>query len=160
LIRRIVAGSGQSLSAPAPFDGSRTLGEALLAPTRLYVNSCLAAIRETKAVKALAHITGGGFVENIPRVIPRGLCAVVDLDRVPVPPVFKWLAATGEVGEQEMLRTFNCGIGMVAVVDANKAAVASEVFQAHGESVVRLGEVIKARGEARIDFRGRLDLTR
>jgi phosphoribosylformylglycinamidine cyclo-ligase len=160
LIRRIIAASGQSLAASAPFDGSRTLGEALLAPTRLYVNSCLAAIRETKAVKALAHITGGGFVENIPRVIPRGLCAVVDLDRVPVPPVFKWLAATGEVGEQEMLRTFNCGIGMIAVVDANKAAVASEVFQAHGESVVRLGKVIKARGEARIDFRGRLDLTR
>jgi phosphoribosylformylglycinamidine cyclo-ligase len=160
LIRSIVTASRQSLASPALFDGSRTLGEALLTPTRLYVNSCLAAIRETKAVKALAHITGGGFVDNIPRVIPRGLCALVDLDRVPVPPVFKWLAATGEVGEQEMLRTFNCGIGMIAVVDANKAAVASEAFQAHGESVVRLGEVTKARGEARVDFRGRLDLTR
>src|ERR1700689_1118780 len=158
LIRRIVAGSRQSLAAPAPFDGSRTLGEALLAPTRLYVNSCLAVIRETKAVKALAHITGGGFVDNIPRVIPRGLCALLELDHVPVPPVFKWLAADGEVGEQEMLRTFNCGIGMIAVVNANKAAAVSEVFQAHGESVVRLGEVIKAAGEARVDFRGRLDL--
>ena len=162
LIRRIVAGSGQSLAAaaPAPFDGSRTLGEALLAPTRLYVNSCLAAIRETKAVKALAHITGGGFVDNIPRVIPRGLCALLDLDHVPVPPVFKWLAAAGDVGEQEMLRTFNCGIGMIAVVTANKAAAVSEVFQAHGECVVRLGEVIKAAGEARVDFRGHLDLGR
>ena len=158
LIRRIVAESGQSLAALAPFDGSRTLGEALLTPTRLYVNSCLAAIRETKAVKALAHITGGGFVDNIPRVIPRGLCALLELDHVPVPPVFKWLAADGEVGEQEMLRTFNCGIGMIAVVNANKAAAVSEVFQAHGESVVRLGEVIKAAGEARVDFRGRLDL--
>jgi phosphoribosylformylglycinamidine cyclo-ligase len=160
LIRRIVAGSGESLAAPAPFDGSRTLGEALLAPTRLYVNSCLAAIRETKAVKALAHITGGGFVDNIPRVIPRGLCALLDLDHVPVPPVFKWLAAAGEVSEQEMLRTFNCGIGMIAVVGANKAAAVSEVFQAHGESVVRLGEVTEAREEARVDFRGRLDLGR
>jgi phosphoribosylformylglycinamidine cyclo-ligase len=160
LIRRIVAASGQSLAEPAPFDGSRTLGQALLAPTRLYVNSCLAAIRETKAVKALAHITGGGFIDNIPRVIPRGLCALVDLDQVPVPPVFKWLAAAGEVGEREMLRTFNCGIGMIAVVEASKAAAASEVFQAHGESVVRLGEVTSARGEARVDFRGRLDLAR
>jgi phosphoribosylformylglycinamidine cyclo-ligase len=158
LIRRIVAASRQSLAAPAPFDGSRTLGEALLTPTRLYVNSCLDTIRETQAVKALAHITGGGFVDNIPRVIPHGLCAVVDLDRVPVPPVFKWLAATGAVGEPEMLRTFNCGIGMIAVVDATKAAAASEAFQAHGESIVRLGEITEARGEARVDFRGRLDL--
>ena len=160
LVRRIVATSGASLAAPAPFDGSRTLGEALLTPTRLYVNSCLAAIRETKAVKALAHITGGGFVDNIPRVIPRGFCALVDLDRVPVPPVFKWLAATGEVGEQEMLRTFNCGIGMVAIVGAGDAAAASAAFKARGESVVQLGEVIIARGEVRVDFRGRLDLGR
>jgi phosphoribosylformylglycinamidine cyclo-ligase len=93
-------------------------------------------------------------------VIPRGLSALVDLDRVPVPPVFKWLAATSAVGEHEMLRTFNCGIGMIAVVDAKKAAAASEAFQAHGESVVRLGEVARAHGEARIDFRGRLDLAR
>ncbi|HEY1746873.1 MAG TPA: phosphoribosylformylglycinamidine cyclo-ligase [Xanthobacteraceae bacterium] len=158
LVRRIVAASGRALAAPAPFDAGRTLGEALLTPTRLYVNSCLAAIRETEAVKALAHITGGGFVDNIPRVIPRGLSASLDLDRVPVPPVFKWLAATGDVGEQEMLRTFNCGIGMVAVVDANDAGAASEIFKAHGESVVRLGEVTDAHGESRVDFRGRLDL--
>jgi phosphoribosylformylglycinamidine cyclo-ligase len=160
LVRRIVAASGHILAAPAPFDGSRTLGEALLTPTRLYVNSCLAAIRETKAVKALAHITGGGFIDNIPRVIPRELCAVLDLDHVPVPPVFKWLAAAGEIDQQEMLRTFNCGIGMIAVVDANEAAAASAAFQAHGETVVRLGEIAAARGEQRVDFRGRLDLAR
>jgi phosphoribosylformylglycinamidine cyclo-ligase len=160
LVRRIVAASGHSLAAPVPFDGAQTLGEALLTPTRLYVNSCLAAIRETKAVKALAHITGGGFVDNVPRVIPRGLCAVLDLNCVPVPPVFKWLAATGDIGEQEMLRTFNCGIGMIAVVDASKAVAASEAFKAHGESVVRLGDLTAARGEARVDFRGRLDLAR
>ena len=160
LVRRIVAASGHSLATAAPFDGSRTLGEALLTPTRLYVNSCLAAIRETNAVKALAHITGGGFVDNIPRVIPRGLCALLDLGRVPVPPVFKWLAATGDVGEAEMLRTFNCGIGMIAVVDAGEAGTVSEVFEAHGEGVVRLGEVTAAGGEVRVDFRGRLDLAR
>lgn len=160
LVRHIVASSGHSLTAPAPFDGSRTLGEALLTPTRLYVRSCLAAIRETKAVKALAHVTGGGFIDNIPRVIPPGLCALLDLDRVPFLPVFKWLATAGEIGQEEMLRTFNCGVGMIAVVDANEEAAAREVFSAHGESVVRLGEVIAARGEARVEFRGRLDLTR
>jgi phosphoribosylformylglycinamidine cyclo-ligase len=159
LVRRIVAAAAHSLAAPAPFDGSRSLGEALLTPTRLYVRSCLAAIRETKAVKALAHITGGGFIDNIPRVIPHGLCALLDLDRVPVLPVFKWLAAAGEVDQQEMLRTFNCGIGMIAVIDAKEAAVACATFKAQGESVVRLGEVIAAPGEAHVDFRGRLDLT-
>ena len=160
LIRRAVAASGHSLTALAPFDRSRTLGEALLTPTRLYVRSCLAAIRKTKAVKALAHITGGGFIDNIPRVIPHGLCAFLDLDRVPVPPVFKWLAAAGDIDQHEMLRTFNCGIGMIVVADANEEAGVCEAFRAHGEGVVRLGEVLAAPGEARVDFRGRLDLTR
>ena len=91
LVRRIVAASGLRWDAPAPFEPTRSLGEALLTPTRLYVRSCLAAIRKTKAIKALAHITGGGFVENIPRVLPKGLSVALDLDRVPVSPVFKWL---------------------------------------------------------------------
>ena len=93
LVRRVVADAGLAWDAPAPFEPSRTLGEALLTPTRLYVQSCLAAIRGTKAVKALAHITGGGFVDNIPRVLPTGFSVTLDLDRVPVLPVFKWLAA-------------------------------------------------------------------
>jgi len=135
------------------------LGEALLTPTRLYVRSCLAAIRGTKAVKALAHITGGGFVDNIPRVLPRGLAVALDLDRVPVLPVFKWLAASGDVSQHEMLRTFNCGIGMVAVLDADAAAAACEQFTANGETVVRLGEIVTADGDSRIDLRGRLDLS-
>ena len=159
LVRRIVAASGLAWDAPAPFEPSRSLGEALLTPTRLYVRSCLPAIRGTKAVKALAHITGGGFIENIPRVLPRGLSAALDLDCVPVHPVFKWLAASGEVGEEEMLRTFNCGIGMVAVLDANAAAAAREQFTANGETVVRLGEIVAADSDARVDFRGRLDLS-
>ena len=159
LVRRIVAASGLSWDAPAPFEPARSLGEALLTPTRLYVRSCLAAIRETKAVKALAHITGGGFIENIPRVLPKGLFVSLDLDRVPVSPVFKWLAAAGEIGEREMLRTFNCGIGMIAVLDADAAAAASERFAANGETVVRLGEVVAGDGDARVDFRGRLDLS-
>jgi phosphoribosylformylglycinamidine cyclo-ligase len=145
-------------SSPAPFDPSRTLGEALLTPTRLYVRSCLAAIRQTKAVKALAHITGGGFVDNIPRVLPEGLGVSLDLDRVPVLPVFKWLAASGKISEAEMLRTFNCGIGMVAVLERNAAKAASECFSAQGETVVQLGEVVAAKDGARVGFRGHLDL--
>ena len=126
LVRRIVAGTGLSWDAPAPFDPARSLGEALLTPTRLYVRSCLAAIRDTKAVKALAHITGGGFVDNIPRVSAEGAFRGRGLDQVPVLPVFKWLAAKGDVSEQEMLRTFNCGVGMIAVLDPGAAAAASE----------------------------------
>ena len=122
------------------------------------MQSCLAAIRGTKAVKALAHITGGGFIDNIPRVLPQGFSVVLDLDRVPVLPVFKWLAAAGNIGEQEMLRTFNCGIGMIAVLDADLADAASAHFAANGETVVRLGEVVKDSGEPQVHFRGRLDL--
>jgi phosphoribosylformylglycinamidine cyclo-ligase len=159
LVRRIVAAAGLPWDAPAPFEPSRQLGEALLTPTRLYVQSCLAAIRATGAVKALAHITGGGFVDNIPRVLPQGLAVALDLDRVPVHPVFKWLAAAGGVSEREMLRTFNCGIGMIAVLDAEAAEQACEAFAANGETVVRLGEVIAAAGEPAAAFRGRLDLS-
>jgi phosphoribosylformylglycinamidine cyclo-ligase len=159
LVRRIVAAAGLPWDAPAPFEPSRQLGEALLTPTRLYVQSCLAAIRATGAVKALAHITGGGFVDNIPRVLPQGLAVALDLDRVPVHPVFKWLAAAGGVSEREMLRTFNCGIGMIAVLDAEAAEQACEAFAANGETVVRLGEVIADAGEPPAAFRGRLDLS-
>ncbi len=159
LVRSIAAGSGLTWENPAPFEPSRSLGEALLTPTRLYVRSCLAAIRETQAVKALAHITGGGFVDNIPRVLPPGLSVSVDLDNVPVLPVFKWLATVGNISEHEMLRTFNCGIGMVAVLDPSAADAASERFKANGETVVRLGEVIASSGDARVDFRRRLDLS-
>src|ERR1700733_642627 len=159
LVRRIAATAGLTWTDAAPFDRSRTLGEALLTPTRLYVRSCLAAIRDTKAVKALAHITGGGFVDNIPRVLPQGLAVSLDLDRVPVLPVFKWLAAAGDIGAAEMLRAFNCGIGMVGVLDASTAKAASDCFAANGETVVPLGEIISADGGARVTFRGHLDLS-
>jgi phosphoribosylformylglycinamidine cyclo-ligase len=156
LVRTIVRDAGSHWDRSAPFAAGQNLGDALLTPTRLYVRSCLAAIRESKAVKALAHITGGGFVENIPRVLPPGLGIRVQLERVPVLPVFKWLAATGEIAEHEMLRTFNCGIGMVAVLDKSKADGAVESFAKHGETVVRLGEVVAADGA--ISFSGHLDL--
>jgi phosphoribosylformylglycinamidine cyclo-ligase len=159
LVRGVVAKSGLTWDKQAPFDPSCSLGEALLTPTRLYVRSCLAAIRQTKAVKALAHITGGGFVDNIPRVLPPGLAVAMDLDRVPVLPVFKWLASAGNIPESEMLRTFNCGIGMVVVLDRDGADAAMAQFAANGETVVRLGEIVAAAGGASVGFRGQLDLS-
>ncbi|MFL5083379.1 MAG: phosphoribosylformylglycinamidine cyclo-ligase, partial [Xanthobacteraceae bacterium] len=121
LVRRVVERANLSWDGVAPFQPVSALGEALLAPTRIYVAACLAAIRESGAVKALAHITGGGFPDNIPRVLPKGLGVELELSQVPVLPVFKWLAATGGIAEAEMLRTFNCGIGMVAVVAPEQA---------------------------------------
>jgi phosphoribosylformylglycinamidine cyclo-ligase len=159
LVRRVVSDSKLPWDAPAPFEPTRSLGEALLTPTRLYVRSCLAAARNTRAVKALAHITGGGFVENIPRVLPKGTSVSIDLARVPALPVFKWLATAGGISEPEMLRTFNCGIGMIAVLDANLAQAAIEQFVSHGEKVVRLGEVIAGSGAPVVSFRGHLDLS-
>ena len=132
LVRKVVAKSKLKWSAPAPFDRKKKLGDAVLTPTRIYVKSCLAAIRETKAVKALAHITGGGFPDNIPRVLPKDLGARIDLARMPVLPVFQWLAETGGIAEKEMLRTFNCGIGMIAVVDARAADSGRRRAQARG----------------------------
>ncbi len=159
LVRRIVADAGLRWDAAAPFDPSRNLGEALLTPTRLYVQPCLSAIRKTKAIKALAHITGGGFTENIPRVLPRGLAASVDLTRVPVLPVFKWLATEGEISEAEMLRSFNCGIGMIAVIEAGAAEQVSAQFSADGETVVRLGTLTSDDGGGQVRYSGRLDLS-
>jgi phosphoribosylformylglycinamidine cyclo-ligase len=159
LVRRVVGSSGLAWNAPAPFDRSRTLAEALLTPTRIYVKSCLAALRETGAVKALAHITGGGFPDNVPRVLPPGLGAALDLACVPVPPVFRWLAAVGGIAQGEMLRTFNCGIGMIAVVEASRAAAVGAVLAREGETVTRLGEIVPVERDApRVAFAGQLDL--
>jgi phosphoribosylformylglycinamidine cyclo-ligase len=160
LVRRIVAQSGLPYDAQAPFAPVMTLGGALLAPTRLYVKSCLRAIRETGAVKGLAHITGGGFTDNIPRVLPKHLSVGIDLARLPVLPVFKWLAEEGGVAELELLRTFNCGIGMIAIVKSDAIGVVTEVLTAAGETVVLLGEVIPTAAEHRVIYNGHLDLAR
>ncbi|MGB3876756.1 MAG: phosphoribosylformylglycinamidine cyclo-ligase [Shinella zoogloeoides] len=142
LVRKIVTLSGLAWDAPAPFDSAKSLGEALLAPTKIYVKPLLKAIRETGAIKALAHITGGGFPENIPRVLPKHLAAEIDLDAVKAPVVFSWLARTGGVEAKEMLRTFNCGVGMIAVVPADKADAVSAALVAEGENVFRLGRMV------------------
>jgi phosphoribosylformylglycinamidine cyclo-ligase len=159
LVRKVVEVSGLAWNAPAPFASGKTLGEAVLTPTRLYVKSCLAAIRETKGVKALAHITGGGFPDNIPRVLPDGLGVTIDLARVPVLPVFQWLARTGNIAAPEMLRTFNCGIGMIAVVEPAKADAVAAVLEREGDAVTRLGEVVEHVADApRVAYAGKLGI--
>jgi phosphoribosylformylglycinamidine cyclo-ligase len=109
-------------------------------------------------VKGLAHITGGGFPDNIPRVLPKGLGARIDLTRVPVTPVFKWLASEGNVTQNEMLRTFNCGIGMIVIAAPTDAAAVAQAFASSGEQAVSIGEVARAAGDARVIYDGKLDL--
>lgn len=141
LVRRIVEKSGVAYDAPAPFAPAVSLGDALLAPTRIYVRSCLAAIR-TGGVKSLAHITGGGLLENIPRVIPESVGVVIDMKTWPMLPVFQWLAREGEVAAEEMARAFNCGIGMMAVVSPDRAPAVRQAFEAAGETVHAIGSIV------------------
>jgi phosphoribosylformylglycinamidine cyclo-ligase len=155
LVRKVVEKSGLKWDAPAPFASGQSLGEAVLTPTRLYVKSCLAAIRQTKAVKALCHITGGGFPDNIPRVLPAGMGAQIDLTKIPVLPVFKWLAREGGIAQNEMLRTFNCGIGMIAVVAAADADRVTAAFKQAGETVVAIGAITASGG---VSYNGSLGL--
>ncbi len=143
LVRRLVAASGLGYDAPAPFAPGQTLGAALLTPTRIYVPSLLAAIRDTSAVKALAHVTGGGLTENLPRVLPDTLKAEIALDAWPLPPVFDWLARIGGIEQAEMLRTFNCGIGMAVIAGADDADRAAEVLRAAGETVHVIGRLAR-----------------
>ncbi len=157
LVRRIVERSGLAWSDPAPFAKDRTLAEALLEPTRIYVKPLLAAIRATHGIKALAHITGGGFPDNIPRVLPKEFAAELDLEAIDVPPVFSWLARTGGVDAHEMMRTFNCGIGMVLVAASGQAAQIAAVLQQQGEHVVTLGRIIGRHGEG-VVYQGEIEL--
>jgi phosphoribosylformylglycinamidine cyclo-ligase len=159
LVRKVAERSGLRWEAPAPFAPGKTLGEAVLAPTRLYVKSCLAAIRQTNAVKALCHITGGGFPDNIPRILPDGLGARIDLAKIPVLPVFKWLAREGNIAQSEMLRTFNCGVGMIAVVAGADVDKVTAAFANAGERVVTIGEITEdGGGGPRVSYAGKLDL--
>ena len=158
LARKVVEKTGMPWTAPAPFMPGQTLGEAILTPTRIYVKACLAAIRETKAVKGLAHITGGGFPDNIPRVLPKDLGARIDLTCVPVLPVFRWLASEGGIEQNEMLRTFNCGIGMIAIASPKEADAVAKALTRAGETVITLGSIVKATGDVRVVYDGKLSL--
>jgi len=146
LVRRIVEKSGLGYDSPAPFDSAKSLGEALLAPTKIYVKSCLAAFRAGH-LKALAHITGGGLLENIPRVLPHGVAAELDTAAWTRPPVFDWLAEVGGVAELEMARTFNTGLGMIAVVSPDRADAALALFKAQGETASVVGRIAGAPGD-------------
>jgi phosphoribosylformylglycinamidine cyclo-ligase len=137
LIRKIVGTRQDDLAAD--FDG-RTLGQALLEPTRIYVRSVLQLVR-AGSVKGLAHITGGGLLDNVPRILPEQLCARLQRDSWTPQPLFAWLQRNGNIAESEMLRVFNCGIGMVVIVAEQDAGTASELLRAAGETVWRIGTV-------------------
>jgi phosphoribosylformylglycinamidine cyclo-ligase len=152
LVRQVIARAGLRLESKAPFDPDRTLGEALLAPTRIYVKPVLAALAATHGIKALAHITGGGLVENIPRVLPHGTAAQIDPHRLPHLPVYRWLAQAGGISSDEMLRTFNCGVGFVVVAAATEADGIADALAKSGEDVLRLGTIASADGAPRTVF--------
>lgn len=145
LIRRLVSGEGHSYEDKAPF-ADCSLGETLLAPTKIYVKSCLAAVK-AGYVKGLAHITGGGFLENIPRVMPEDTVAEIDSSTWKLPPVFKWLQTQGNISTKEMARTFNCGIGMAVIVDPSHADEAEKLLSEAGETVHRIGEITSGSGK-------------
>ena len=137
LVRKLVEHSGLAWGYDCPW-ASGTLGEALLAPTTLYVKGAVAAMQD---VNALAHITGGGLTENLPRILPLGMGADINLDAWELPAVFKWLAKQGDMAQAELLKTFNCGIGMIAVVPADKIDVARAAFADAGHGIVEIGHV-------------------
>jgi phosphoribosylformylglycinamidine cyclo-ligase len=145
-VRKVVERSGLAWDDPSPFGGG-SLGQALLTPTRLYVKPALAAVR-AGGVHALAHITGGGLTENLPRVLPEGLGARIDLSAWALPPVFRWLSETAGMERAELLKTFNCGIGMIAVVAADRAAALADLLRGQGETVIPLGTVEPGQGVA------------
>ncbi|GEO36056.1 phosphoribosylformylglycinamidine cyclo-ligase [Skermanella aerolata] len=146
LVRRIVEKADLSYEDDAPFQPGTKLGTALLTPTRIYVKPVLAAVR-AGVVKALAHITGGGLTDNIPRVLPEGLGVTLDASAWPLPPVFRWMAESAAITDDDLARTFNCGIGMVVIVSPDKADDAQRILAEAGESVYRIGEVQPAIGD-------------
>ncbi len=140
LVRRIVAQTGWDLAAPSPAHGGKTLGEALLAPTRIYVRALLPLVQERR-IKGLAHITGGGIIENIPRVLPDNCHAIVDTGLWSLPPIFAQLQSAGPVAAAEMARTFNCGIGMAVIVASDAAAKVVSALEAGGETAFEIGRI-------------------
>jgi phosphoribosylformylglycinamidine cyclo-ligase len=152
LVRRVVEASGLGWGAPAPFDPALTLGQALIAPTRIYTRSVLA-LHRAGLLKAAAHITGGGLPGNLPRVLPPGHRAVL-AQAWPVPPVFRWLAEAGRIDPEEMLRVFNCGVGMALVVADAQVSAATRLLEAEGETVFPLGRIEAAEGPAAVVIEG------
>jgi phosphoribosylaminoimidazole synthetase len=143
LIRRIVERSGLAWDAPAPFETDKSLAEALMAPTRIYVKSLLPLIK-AGLVAGVAHITGGGLIENPPRAIAEGLAPRFDWDAWPLPPVYAWLQSAGGVSDHELRRTFNCGIGLVLIVKPDKVGPVLSALLDAGETAFVCGELMAA----------------
>ncbi|MGF1550587.1 MAG: phosphoribosylformylglycinamidine cyclo-ligase [Sphingomonadaceae bacterium] len=144
LVRRLADDKGWRLEQAAPFDAGRALVDALLEPTRIYVRALLPQVRAGR-VKGLAHVTGGGLLENIPRVLPEGLAAAIDAGAWPLPPLFDFLRREGDIAPAELARTFNCGIGMAAIAAPEKAEALAGALEEAGESVFAIGRVEKGR---------------
>lgn len=142
LIRKILTKSGAKLDQKV---GNQTLGDLLIEPTRIYVSSILNALK-TEQIKGLAHITGGGIIENIPRILPEHLAAEIDLKSWPRSELFQWLQANGNVDDEEMLRVFNCGIGMVVICPAEQSMALSQILESTGETVFHIGTVVNRKG--------------
>jgi phosphoribosylformylglycinamidine cyclo-ligase len=155
LIRAILKEQGLGPDDPAPFPSNRTLGEALLAPTRLYVAPLLETLRQAPgAIKGLAHITGGGLLENLPRVLPEGARARLDASTWPLPSALRWLKEAGGLSDHEMGRTLNAGIGMAVVVESARAGEIMALLQAEGETVFSIGHIEQAVGAASVEIDG------
>jgi len=155
LIRKIVDEFGHDLSAPAPFDDTKSLGESLLTPTKIYVKYLIGAIRAQK-VKAMANITGGGLTGNLPRVLPDTLSAHIDLTAWEPQPVFHWLKQQGRISEAEMLRTFNCGLGMVIIAEADDIPILERSLSDFGEELIQIGTLIPRTPDHPITYSGQL----
>ncbi|PCI87339.1 MAG: phosphoribosylformylglycinamidine cyclo-ligase [Hyphomicrobiales bacterium] len=157
LVRKIAEISNQKMNEACAFDADKTLGEALLAPTKMYVKSCLAAIKQTGGIKALAHITGGGITENLPRVLSDDISAEINLDNLKPQKVFSWLSNHGGIVADEMLRTFNCGVGMILVVKPAQADEVAKVLNDNGEQAFVLGKIIDKAAD-RVVYTGKFEL--
>ena len=159
LVRKIVERSGLDYASDAPFSRDVTLGAALLCPTRIYVLPLLNVLQNFDAVKGMAHITGGGLTENVPRMLPESLSVRIDLDAIRPHDVFGWIARSGGVADADMLKTFNCGVGMVLVVDGGKADAVASHLQSLGESVSVIGDVVSRQGPSVVEFQNTLGLS-
>lgn len=153
LIRKIVQEKSFSYDMPAPFDSSRSLGEVFLEPTRIYVKPALKATATGK-VKAMAHITGGGLLENIPRVLPKGFGAWLSVSEWPVPLIFKWIAQQENIDALDMARIFNCGIGFIVITAPEDSDEIMKILSSEGDKVFRIGEVEKNLSENRVVLQG------
>ncbi len=155
LVRKILNDNSLSFKDASPFDASKTLGQCFIEPTRLYVKSVLNVLKNVP-VNGMSHITGGGLSENIPRVIPDDLMANINLDSWQLPPIFEWMQGKANLDDTNMLRTFNCGIGFVLIVNPDDVDTATALLEQNGEKVIVLGSILKSSDKSKISFSGKL----